>query len=32
MRQGVSGAEYAATIDVLRRVVANLGGNGDLPA
>ncbi|MEU1073039.1 MULTISPECIES: MarR family transcriptional regulator [unclassified Streptomyces] len=31
MRTGVDDAAYAATIDVLRRVVANLGGNGDLP-
>lgn len=31
MRQGVSDAEYAATIDGLRRMVANLGGSGDLP-
>ncbi|MGW7436855.1 MarR family transcriptional regulator [Streptomyces sp. NPDC054849] len=30
MRQGISDTEYAATIDVLRRLVANLGGS-DLP-
>ncbi|UUY47331.1 hypothetical protein NRK68_08935 [Streptomyces yangpuensis] len=24
-------AAYAATIDVLRRIVANLGGDGELP-
>ncbi|MFJ6782045.1 MarR family winged helix-turn-helix transcriptional regulator [Streptomyces yangpuensis] len=31
MRKGIDDAAYAATIDVLRRIVANLGGNGDLP-
>lgn len=31
MRQGIPDAEYAATIDVLRRLVANLGGSGELP-
>ncbi|MFK8907276.1 MarR family winged helix-turn-helix transcriptional regulator [Streptomyces sp. YS-3] len=31
LRTGIDDAAYAATIDVLRRVVANLGGNGDLP-
>ncbi|MFG2975196.1 MarR family winged helix-turn-helix transcriptional regulator [Streptomyces sp. NPDC048331] len=31
MRQGIDDATYAATIDTLRRLVANLGGNGDLP-
>ncbi|MFD9517741.1 MarR family transcriptional regulator [Streptomyces sp. NPDC059979] len=31
MRQGISDTEYATTIDVLRRLVANLGGSGDLP-
>ncbi|MFD9411601.1 MarR family transcriptional regulator [Streptomyces sp. NPDC059989] len=31
MREGIDDAAYAATIDVLRRLVANLGGNGDLP-
>ncbi|WP_329386882.1 MarR family transcriptional regulator [Streptomyces sp. NBC_01351] len=31
MREGITTAEYAATIDVLRRMVANLGGSGDLP-
>ncbi|ARZ66188.1 hypothetical protein SMD11_0522 [Streptomyces albireticuli] len=31
MREGVDPAEYARTIDVLRRMVANLGGNGNLP-
>lgn len=32
MRVGIDDAAYAATIDTLRRLVANLGGNGDLPA
>ncbi|MGW6843102.1 MarR family winged helix-turn-helix transcriptional regulator [Streptomyces sp. NPDC054958] len=32
MRQGLDDATYAATIDTLRRLVANLGGNGDLPS
>ncbi|MEU4358646.1 MarR family winged helix-turn-helix transcriptional regulator [Streptomyces virginiae] len=31
MRQGIDDAEYAATIDVLRRMAGNLGGDGDLP-
>ncbi|MFE1829652.1 MarR family winged helix-turn-helix transcriptional regulator [Streptomyces yangpuensis] len=31
MREGIDDAEYAATIDVLRRIVANLGGDGELP-
>ncbi|MFD6890834.1 MarR family transcriptional regulator [Streptomyces sp. NPDC059957] len=31
MREGVDDAAYAATIDGLRRMVANLGGSGDLP-
>lgn len=31
MRVGIGEAEYAATIEVLRRLVANLGGSGDLP-
>lgn len=31
MREGVDDAAYAATIDVLRRTVANLGGDGNLP-
>lgn len=29
--EGVSEADYATTVNVLRRMVANLGGNGDLP-
>ncbi|MFD7787435.1 MarR family transcriptional regulator [Streptomyces nojiriensis] len=32
MRQGIDDATYAATINTLRHLVANLGGNGDLPA
>ncbi|MFG2877866.1 MarR family transcriptional regulator [Streptomyces sp. NPDC048337] len=31
MREGIDDATYAATIATLRRLVANLGGNGDLP-
>lgn len=31
MREGVDDAAYAATVDGLRRMVANLGGSGDLP-
>ncbi|WP_327252186.1 MarR family winged helix-turn-helix transcriptional regulator [Streptomyces sp. NBC_01244] len=31
MREGMDDAAYAATIDGLRRMVANLGGSGDLP-
>ncbi|MFF3857744.1 MarR family winged helix-turn-helix transcriptional regulator [Streptomyces sp. NPDC002209] len=30
-RQGIDDATYAATIDTLRRMVANLGGDGELP-
>ncbi|MFF2778095.1 MarR family transcriptional regulator [Streptomyces sp. NPDC058052] len=29
--QGVDDADFATTVDVLRRMVANLGGEGDLP-
>jgi hypothetical protein len=29
--EGVDPVDFATTIDVLRRMVANLGGNGDLP-
>jgi hypothetical protein len=28
---GIDPADYAATVDVLRRMVANLGGEGNLP-
>ncbi|GAA2630643.1 MULTISPECIES: MarR family transcriptional regulator [Streptomyces] len=31
LRQGIDDATYATTIDTLRRIVANLGGNGTLP-
>ncbi|MFD4869199.1 MarR family transcriptional regulator [Streptomyces sp. NPDC058412] len=31
MREGIDDATYAATIDTLRLLVANLGGNADLP-
>ncbi|TDC48461.1 MarR family transcriptional regulator [Micromonospora sp. KC207] len=31
VRAGITADEYAATIDVLRRIVANLGGDGNLP-
>ncbi|GHB36174.1 hypothetical protein GCM10010347_01780 [Streptomyces cirratus] len=31
IRQGIDTPAYAATIDTLRRMVANLGGNPDLP-
>ncbi|MFI7353280.1 MarR family transcriptional regulator [Streptomyces avidinii] len=31
MREGIDDARYAATINTLRHLVANLGGNGDLP-
>jgi hypothetical protein len=31
VRAGITEDEYAATIDVLRRIVANLGGDGNLP-
>ncbi|MFF1494566.1 MarR family winged helix-turn-helix transcriptional regulator [Streptomyces sp. NPDC058304] len=30
-RRGIDDTTYAATIDTLRRMVANLGGDGDLP-
>ncbi|MFG2709675.1 MarR family transcriptional regulator [Streptomyces goshikiensis] len=30
-REGIDDATYAATINTLRRLTANLGGNGDLP-
>ncbi|MFG2331773.1 MarR family transcriptional regulator [Streptomyces sp. NPDC048604] len=29
--EGISSADFVTTINVLRRMVANLGGNGDLP-
>ncbi|MFD5161262.1 hypothetical protein ACFWMJ_24845 [Streptomyces hawaiiensis] len=29
--EGVSTADFITTINVLRRMVANLGGNGNLP-
>ncbi|MEU9894814.1 MarR family transcriptional regulator [Streptomyces phaeochromogenes] len=29
---GITEEEYVATLDVLRRVIANLGGDSDLPA
>ena len=29
--EGIDTADYVTTINVLRRIVANLGGNGDLP-
>ncbi|MFD8545492.1 MarR family transcriptional regulator [Streptomyces sp. NPDC059649] len=29
--EGIDTADFVTTIDVLRRMVANLGGNGDLP-
>ncbi|MFJ2809398.1 MarR family transcriptional regulator [Kitasatospora sp. NPDC087271] len=29
--EGIGAAEFATTIDVLRRMVANLGGDGNLP-
>ncbi|MER7823637.1 MarR family transcriptional regulator [Streptomyces sp. NPDC096097] len=32
MREGIDDTEYAATIDTLRHLVANLGGNGNLPS
>ncbi|WP_030762308.1 MULTISPECIES: hypothetical protein [unclassified Streptomyces] len=32
MRAGIDDTAYAATIDTLRHLVANLGGNGDLPS
>ncbi|GAA0382523.1 MarR family transcriptional regulator [Streptomyces olivoreticuli] len=31
MHAGIAAEEYAAAVDVLRRMVANLGGAGDLP-
>ncbi|MET9960633.1 MarR family transcriptional regulator [Streptomyces sp. NPDC006326] len=31
MRQGIDDAAYAHTINTLRHLVANLGGNGNLP-
>ncbi|MFE1299155.1 MarR family transcriptional regulator [Streptomyces sp. NPDC058731] len=31
MHEGVAEADFVTTIDVLRRIVANLGGDGDLP-
>ncbi|MFJ3727368.1 MarR family transcriptional regulator [Streptomyces sp. NPDC090045] len=31
MREGIDDATYAATINTLRLLVANLGGNADLP-
>ncbi|MEU9231843.1 MarR family transcriptional regulator [Streptomyces subrutilus] len=31
MREGIDDEAYASTINVLRRLVANLGGDGDLP-
>ncbi|MEU0742539.1 hypothetical protein [Streptomyces sp. NPDC006134] len=30
MHEGIAPSAYATTIDVLRRTVANLGGNGNL--
>jgi len=32
VRDGISSEGYAATINVLRRMVANLGGDSDLPS
>ncbi|GAB1332976.1 MarR family transcriptional regulator [Streptomyces sennicomposti] len=29
--EGISTADFVTTVNVLRRMVANLGGNGDLP-
>jgi hypothetical protein len=29
--KGIDPADYATTVDVLRRMVANMGGNGNLP-
>lgn len=29
--EGIDPADYATTVDVLRRIVANMGGNGNLP-
>ncbi|MBT2420043.1 MarR family transcriptional regulator [Streptomyces sp. ISL-22] len=31
MHEGVDTADFVTTVNVLRRMVANLGGNGDLP-
>ena len=31
MHQGIDTADFVITVNVLRRVVANLGGNGNLP-
>ncbi len=31
VHEGVDPADFATTIDVLRRMVANMGGNGNLP-
>lgn len=31
MREGLDTADLATTVDVLRRIIANLGGNPDLP-
>ena len=31
VHEGIDTADFVTTIDVLRRMVANLGGNGDLP-
>ncbi|CAL9346114.1 MarR family transcriptional regulator [Streptomyces sp. enrichment culture] len=31
MREGIGTADFVTTINVLRRIVANLGGDGDLP-
>ncbi|WLW50324.1 MarR family transcriptional regulator [Streptomyces sp. YU58] len=32
MHEGIDTADFVTTINVLRRMVANLGGNGNLPA
>ncbi|KUM81176.1 hypothetical protein [Streptomyces curacoi] len=31
LHEGVDTADFVTTVNVLRRMVANLGGNGDLP-
>jgi hypothetical protein len=31
MHEGIEPAEYVAALNVLRRMIANLGGNSDLP-
>lgn len=31
MHEGIDPADFVTTINVLRRLVANLGGDGDLP-